>query len=616
MASTITGIGSGFDIDGWVSSLVAAKRESTVAPLESKLTALNTKNSAITGLKSKCSKLLTSLQTFTKSIYNSTSDMWTNTSITSSNDTYATATSKGSVAAAQVELKIKQIATATTASSNKSLGSVEDAEDINDIKFTNLANGQAKAGTFSIFLNRKEYSVDINSEDTLGDVINKISEATGNKVQASIENENGGSYFSIKAYTQDENEQWVEDETAELSLGTSSDTSNFVSALKMHEQIGQYGYKSAYPISSVLTTAAMASEESGIKGLEFFDPETMEEAESGTITINGVDFSVDKNTTLNDLISRINGNSDANVQASFDSLTNKFILTSTQTGKNNISLSESGTNLLTTLGLTESDGEGGEIIAQGSQVLGENAIVYINGNEVISNSNTITGESSGISNLSITVKKPTSDAESSEMDNEDASVTLNIAPDYSSVENALNSFVEAYNDVINTIKKTTTSDGTIGSDATLRSLSSSLKSILSGTGDNEGMYSLLSQIGISTSNNDISNISIDNKKLKEALSENLYSVKQLLSDGYTSQTDNGIFDKMANVLTSVMDNQSGYFNTYTDSINNQISSLNRRIENANSRLSSYQINMTNKFNKMDSVMASLTAQLSTFHSYF
>ena len=168
----------------------------------------------------------------------------------------------------------------------------------------------------------------------------------------------------------------------------------------------------------------------------------------------------------------------------------------------------------------------------------------------------------------------------------------------------------------NTIKKTTTSDGTIGSDATLRSLSSSLKSILSGTGDNEGMYSLLSQIGISTSNNDISNISIDNKKLKEALSENLYSVKQLLSDGYTSQTDNGIFDKMANVLTSVMDNQSGYFNTYTDSINNQISSLNRRIENANSRLSSYQINMTNKFNKMDSVMASLTAQLSTFHSYF
>ena len=581
MASTITGIGSGFDIDGWVSSLVSVKKESTVAPLQNKLTSLNTKNSALTSLKTKCSTLLSSLQTFTKTIYNSSSDIWTNTSITSSNSTYATATSKGNVAAASVELKIEQIATATTASSNKSLGAI-DEDSIKDIKFTNLANGQAKAGDFSLFLNGKEYTVKIDAEDTLENVIDNIAKETNNKVKLNIEN-NG--YLSINAYKKNENDEWEIDTDAKLSLGTSADTSNFISALKLNEPTGTYGYKSSYAVSSVLTNVAMTSEESGLKGIRFFNEESEEdeeskEATSGTITINGTDFKVDETTTLNDLISRINGNSDAHVQASFDSLTNKLILTSTETGKNNISLSENGTNLLNVLGLTEYTENDDEIIAENSQVLGENAIVYINGNRVVSNSNTITGESSGISNLSITVKKPTSKIEEGKEDNEDASVTLNIEPDYSNIESSLPKFVSAYNDVMNTIKTTTTSDGKIGSDASLRSLSSSLKSILSGTGENDGMYSLLSQIGISTSSTDISNISIDSTKLKEALSENLYSVKQLLSDGYTSQTDSGIFDKMANVLTSVMDNQKGYFATYSESINDQISNLNKRIESA------------------------------------
>ena len=335
MPSTITGLGSGFDIDGWVSSLVSVKKESTVTPLQTKLTNLNNKSSAVNSLKSKCSTLLTALQTFTKTIYDSSSDMWADTSITSSNSAYATATSKGNVAAASVDLKIEQIATSTTATSNKSLGIVG-SDDIANTKFTSLANGQAKAGDFSLFVDGKEYKVNIESEDTVKDVIDKISDSTNGKVQANISDDG---YFSLDTYKKDENGEWVVDENANLSLGTSSDKSNFVSALKMNDKTGTHGYKSAYAVSTMLTSAAMASEESGLRGVKFFD-ENGQEAESGTITINGVDFSINKNTSLNDLISKINGNSDANVQASFDSLTNKLILTSSETGENNISLSE------------------------------------------------------------------------------------------------------------------------------------------------------------------------------------------------------------------------------------------------------------------------------------
>ncbi len=608
MSATITGLGSGFDIDGWVTSLVSAKKESTVTPLETKLTTLNNKSSAVSGLKSKCSTLLTALQTFTKTMYDSTSDMWANTSITSSDSAYATATSKGNVAAASVDLKIEQIATSTKATSNKSLGIVS-SSDVKNTKFTSLANGQAKEGDFSMFVDGKEYKVTIDADDTVKDVMNKIYDATNGKVQASV-NSNG--YFSLETYKRSYG-GWRVDESANLSLGTSADTSNFASALKMTDKVGTHGYKSAYAISTISTNASISSDESGLRGVKFYD-ENGQEASSGTITINGVDFNIDQNTSLNDLIAKINGNSDANVQASYDSLTNKLILTSSETGENNISLSETGTNLLNVLGLTEIKSNGDEVLASNSQELGKNAILYVNGNKVISTSNTITGESSGISNLSVTIKKPTSDYTSDS--NDPTSVTLDIEPDYSAVETALNTFVTAYNDVISTIKTTTTSSGTIGSDSTLRNFASTLKSIVSGANENDGAYKILSQIGISTSTTDISNLSIDSTKLKEALKENTYSVKQLLSDGYTAQADTGIFDQMAEALNTILDSEKGYFSSFSDSIDTQISNLNSKIETANKRLTTYQTQIKNKFNKMDSTLASLSSQLSTFQSYF
>ena len=76
MTTTITGLGSGFDIDSWVSQLVSAKESSTVTPLKTKLSTLETKNQAVSALQSKYTSLQSALQTFTRTIYNSSSDMW------------------------------------------------------------------------------------------------------------------------------------------------------------------------------------------------------------------------------------------------------------------------------------------------------------------------------------------------------------------------------------------------------------------------------------------------------------------------------------------------------------------------------------------------------------
>jgi flagellar hook-associated protein 2 len=185
MSSTITGVGSGFDIDGWVSQLVAIKQSSTVTPLEEKLSILNTQNTAVSSLKSKYTALQSSLQAFTNIIYDSTSDMWTNTTINSSNSTYATATSTGTVGASLVELEVEQVATATVAKSAFALGSIS-KENIENTRFTDLANGQAKEDVFSMFLNGKVYDIEIKSDDTLKQVLDNISDETDGKVKATV----------------------------------------------------------------------------------------------------------------------------------------------------------------------------------------------------------------------------------------------------------------------------------------------------------------------------------------------------------------------------------------------------------------------------------------------
>ena len=610
MSLSITGLGSGFDINSIVSQLVAVKEQSILTPLEQKLTTLETKSSALTSLKSKFSTLQSNLNTFTKAIYNSSSDIWSKSSVKSSNDSYLTASATGSVSAAQVELFIEQIATATTAKSVHSLGA-NSKDVLLNTKFVNLANGQAKSGDFSMFLNGKEYGIEISEEDTLNDVINKINESSNGKIKADID-ENGN--FTIKAYKEEANDdgsQFIEDESAKLILGSAGDSSNFASALKLNNKIGTYGFSSAYAVSGINTSIAMTNAESGLSGLKFYDAEG-NEAQTGKIIINGEEIEVNGDMSINQLIAKINGNSATNVKASYDALTNKFILTSTQTGESNISLSSEGTNMLNILGLTQGEGEE-EVLAEGSQELGQNAIVHINGNKVISNSNTITGESSGIANLSLTVKKPTSDYSGNEDDVK--SVTLDITPDYTEIKGALEKFVNSYNDVVSTVKEMTATGGKIGRDSSLNSILSQLRSITSAVGKNDGVYSMLSQIGIDADKTDVSKLKIDSSKLDKALSENLESVKNLLSDGYTATGDTGILDGMVKNLNSILDVEKGYFTTQTDSVQSLIKSVNDRIERANTRLLNYETRITKQFNKMDTTISSLNSQLSTFQSY-
>lgn len=604
MTFSITGLGSGFDINTMVSQLVALKQSTMLTPLENKINELNTKNTALTTLKSKFSTLQSSLNTFTKAIYDSSSDIWNKTSVSSSDENYVSASATGNVAAAKLELFVEQIATATTA---KSIHSIGNNEKLLQTEFKDLVNGQTEAGSFSMFLNGKEYNIEIDENDTLETIIKNINEETKGVIKAEFNQETGK--FSLTAQKEADGEFAV-DKDANLLLGSSGDTSNFLLAFKLYNKVDG-GIESAYALSAVNTSVAMNDEKSGLAGLKFYDSEG-NLATSGKIIINGAEIEVDEEMSINDVIKKINATSNTNVKASYDSLTNRVILTSTQTGQSNISLASDGTNLLNILGLTQGEGEN-EILANNSQELGQNAIIHINGNKVVSNSNTITGESSGITNLSLTIKKPTSDYSGNQEDVK--SVTLEANPDSSAIKEALEKFVTAYNDVVTTTKTMTQADGKIGRDASLNSVLSQLRSITSKVADVGGEFSMLAQIGIESDKEEPSKLKLDSSKLEKALQQNTDSVKKLLSDGYVAKEDNGIFDSLIANINNILDTERGYFTTQTQSVDNLIKSTNSRIERANERILNYEIRMTKQFNKMDSTISNLNAQLSTFQSY-
>ena len=106
------------------------------------------------------------------------------------------------------------------------------------------------------------------------------------------------------------------------------------------------------------------------------------------------------------------------------------------------------------------------------------------------------------------------------------------------------------------------------------------------------------------------------KQLDEALTKNFDSVKLLLSDGYTSKEDNGLFDKLLKDVSSVLDVENGYFSQKSSSLESQINSMNDRIERANTKITNYEARITKQFNSMDSTISALNSQLSSFMSYF
>lgn len=352
-----------------------------------------------------------------------------------------------------------------------------------------------------------------------------------------------------------------------------------------------------------------------------------------SFTINGVDFTFSGDTTVNEMMKKVNG-SDAGVKMAYSSLENAFTVTSTEYGTGSrIDISADGQGLLAGIGL----------MAGSQYSAGTNLEVEINGRILESDGNSIEADGTTFTFTE---------------GSEGAEFTVNIEKDTAAIADTIKGFVEQYNKAIKEIYEYLDQEpekkyyfladadkedleltekqeeqweekakkGVIYHDSTISNAMTTLRMALMGTVEGaDGKDFSLASLGITTATdyNEHGKLMIDEDKLNAAIAANSDDIAKLFSD-----KENGIMKKFADALEGAVGttgdkgtliNKAGLATGSTAKDNEiyelikrttqKISSLTERYENEQDRL-------WKKYSAMEKMLSSLNSQQSSFSSYF
>jgi flagellar hook-associated protein 2 len=310
------------------------------------------------------------------------------------------------------EVGVSQLATLAQLRGTSDIGSgLATTSDVSGLTLANLSTAAAvTAGTFTV----AGKQVTVATTDSLQDVFNAISTATGSTVTA--------------AYDPAEDKVTLTKASGELLLGAANDTSNFLSVMKLTNG-GGAAATSTGALGSVKASATLAN--AGLRA----SITAVDGDGNGTFSINGVAIAFNANTdSLAAVINRING-AEAGVTAAYDPTKDRVVLTNKSTGDLGISVSEADGGLLDALGLSAA--------SSGTFVHGKNALFTINGGDVISSvSNTLDETVHGIEGLSVTV-------------NSETTQTLQIESDIATMQSAIEGFIEKFNAIQTYVEENT-----------------------------------------------------------------------------------------------------------------------------------------------------------------
>jgi flagellar hook-associated protein 2 len=274
------------------------------------------------------------------------------------------------------------------------------------------------------------------------------------------------------------------------------------------------------------------------------------------------------NNTLTELASTINAqNLGVTASVVTDSSGARLAIVSSNTGSAN-AVAVSGASGLT--------------FTQASQ--GKDASLTVDGIPIDSASNTVTGAVSGLT-LNLV------GANSGEQ------VSVSIAPDASAVEQAINSFVSAYNTAIGDVNTQYTlnannQEGPLAGDATIQMLQNSLLSAGSYSGGGNGVQTL-GDLGI-TMNKD-GTLTLDSATLDSAVQNNFSAVQNFL----LGTSSNGFVSFLNTQLNQLTAAGNGAFTIDLQSIATQNTDLQTEINNFQPYLTQQQQKLTQEYNQAD-----------------
>ncbi|RJF83250.1 flagellar hook protein FliD [Azospirillum cavernae] len=250
---------------------------------------------------------------------------------------------------------------------------------------------------------------------------------------------------------------------------------------------------------------------------------TLQAADGSAVTIT-----MEADDSLTDLRDAINNQTSASgvtasiVQVSDSSY--QLILTAKSTGQD-ISLTDGGDGVLSSLGLTDSSGA-----IKNELVAAQDAIIKVDGVTITRSSNTIDDAIDGVT-LSLYTADP------------DTAVSMEVSTDLSSIKTAITDFVDAYNALRDfvTTQQAVSSDGTKSEDATLFAdslLQQITKSVYEGLNTSittdDGEVLSLSSLGITFDSSN--NLELNEDTLNTFLTDDIEQVKQLLGLNMTASS--------------------------------------------------------------------------------
>jgi flagellar hook-associated protein 2 len=289
-------------------------------------------------------------------------------------------------------------------------------------------------------------------------------------------------------------------------------------------------------------------------------------AEATTVTVNG------SNDTLSGLAAAINGqNIGVTASVITDANGARLALVSNTSGSaGNIIVSNN------TTGLTFNQA-----------AAGANASLTVDGVPISSTSNTISSVIPGVT-INLAGAAPTT------------TVSLTVAPDANTATTAINSFVSAWNKVVQDLNSqfNVASDGSGGgpleADDTLRGVQSQLLSaVTTSISGNNGLVNLAS-IGVNM--NDDGTLSVDSGVLSNALNNNFSNVQALL------QGTGGVATFLSSTLNEITDPTQGSITLDLQGMSQSNQDLTQQINTMQAQLLTQQQNLTSQYAQMETTL--------------
>ena len=561
---TFTGLASGMDTTAWVEELVKIKKANRYDKLVAKQETVTAKQKAVSTVQSSFTSLRTTLEKITDSALGGAFDLFSKTKATSSVDSIATATSSAGAAKASYTLSVKQLASATKASSSDSALAINENTSMASLsdEVSKLADGET--ASFSVYVDGEKQSTSVGKDDTVKSVLDKLNE---------------------KGLTAELRDGKISISGDNVVVGSNSDTLNITKAFSLLKNSETGAYESYETKTIAKSSDSIAS--------------VLGEDAKGTFKIGGAEFTIDDDTTFDSLIKEINSKSDeAGVKAEFDSNNGQLVFTATTNGSFNINIEKGTSSFTDKMGFTN----GSKL---NDQKLGSFAIFTINGETRMASSNTISSDVTGIENVTFNLKGVSTD--------EKTSTTIKVGTDSDDLVSAVKSWIEQYNKTLDLVDEQTASGATLSGESSLESLRRSVRTSASAKQSGAGEYSLLAQIGISTgkASTDLSKLTdhleLDEAKLIKALEEDPESVKSLLVGG---ENNKGILTNMEDIVDESL-KSTGYFTTRNNSLDRENTNIKSSASAENTKVKAYQARLQAQFQAMENMISKMQSAYSS-----